>query len=557
MELAFLTNAIRRYYWIVLIGAVLGALPGLLVAKGGAARYESRAVLLVAPPSQSLLSVSFAGDPDRYVSGQLSILRSQALAASVADQLSEAGIELAGIDTSVSFDREPKTDVVTIVASAPSPEAAKAIADAHISVYFDQLRAQIEGSQGPEIERLDESITRVRTELADVDDAMLVAIRPFLARDPIPSLEQVAPGLISDKAILLTEYSELQAARARISSGLRVSSEIVQQGTLPTDPVASSRKVLVVVGVFAGGFAGLLTAVVVARLSPTVLGGDQAEEILGHPVVGAFPSVPGLTSNRLSMLGELPPSAALFVESLCVRVEAAAQARRTLSVVVTGTETGAGVTTIAAALARRFVGPGSRVLLVDCDSRDPELSALLMRDPLHALVPPGEGEGPELSALEEALVATSVPNLQVTSLSRLTDLSMATADEPVQTSRRPDMAEVVAIASEHADVVVFDGGALLSSVSTVQLSSSCDAVVLAMPRRPRIRSLEIVANELGGHGHILAVSTPARGLRGSEASSTTTSAPRGRGAGRRSRRSGLRERLPGRRTLTGSGSRLP
>ena len=68
--------------------------------------------------------------------------------------------------------------------------------------------------------------------------------------------------------------------------------------------------------------------------------------------------------------------------------------------------------------------------------------------------------------------------------------------------------------SPHADVVIFDGGPLMSAVSTIQLTWVADAVVLAMPPNQRIRSLEATAGELT-HQQVLPVWTAAhrRGAR--------------------------------------------
>lgn len=488
MELAFLTGAIRRYYLVIVLCSVLGLLPGLLARGGGPDRYESNAVLLVAPPSQSLLQVSFAGDPDRYVAGQLSVLRSKLLADRVAESLDD-GSEGSDIAGSVHFKREPLTDVVTIVATTDDPERSQAIADAYATLYLEQLHAQVAGSQEPTIARLDVEITAVRADLADIDAAMVDAMAPYLLRDPIPAIDQVAPGLISEKTILLNQFADLQAHRTELSTGLRVSTEIVQAATLPSDPVHSSGKALLAVGLVAGAFVGLVVASVIARLSPTVLGDGQAEEILRYPVVGALPALPSQEPGSHVLFGDLSPAATRFVESLCVRAEAASEGHSTLTVVVAGSQHGAGTTTLAAVLARRFAVPGSRVLLVDADRRDPDLIA-------------------RVAAAVSDRQRSAPPNLEVISLSDLAALSSVQPEDSA-TPRRPDIQKLIAFASTKADVVVFDGGPLMDAVSTVQLAWQCDVVVLAMPRNQRIRSLEVVASELHDCHHVLPVWTSA------------------------------------------------
>ena len=121
MELSFVTSALRRYWWVVVGMAVLGMIPGLLLGgSDGPPKYESRAVMLVSAPS-----ANGGGDPDRYLSGQLSVLRSEQMAddaAAILDDGSNGG----DVGPNVSIQREPQTDVVTIVAQSPSPERAPA-----------------------------------------------------------------------------------------------------------------------------------------------------------------------------------------------------------------------------------------------------------------------------------------------------------------------------------------------------------------------------------------------------------------------------------------------
>ena len=135
-------SAVRRYYWIVILGAVLGAGLGLFLGGGGADQYESRAVLLVSPPTQSRAVFNVSDVADRYVTGQLSVLASQGLAAEVAETLGDDTTieEVAG---AVSFEREPLTDVVHVLARSPDPERAQAIGDAYVTAYMNALQSQL------------------------------------------------------------------------------------------------------------------------------------------------------------------------------------------------------------------------------------------------------------------------------------------------------------------------------------------------------------------------------------------------------------------------------
>src|SRR5690606_31632149 len=98
----------------------------------------------------------------------------------------------------ITVSHEPNTDVVTIAADSSDPEFAQAVANAYLTVYFESIRSQLEGTQAPLLDEIDAEIEELNAEIARVDAAMAATMIPFLDRDPIPSVEQVAPGLISE-----------------------------------------------------------------------------------------------------------------------------------------------------------------------------------------------------------------------------------------------------------------------------------------------------------------------------------------------------------------------
>lgn len=488
MELAFLTSAVRRYFWIVVLGAVLGALPGLYMTVTAEEFYESRAVLLIAPPTQTRATVvNYQGDPDRYVAGEMSVLES------LSDRVAESveGVAPGDLAANVTFEQQPLTDVVVIVAKAATPELAQQIADAYVTEYFEVLRTQLAGTQGPAIEEIDLELEELKTEMDALDAQIATAMARFIEREAVPTVEQVAPQLASEKAALTASYSELQATRSELNSGLRVASRTVREANLPTEPVSSSSRMLILAGIVAGGFLGLLAAVVVARLSRSVIDDEQAEEILGHYLVGTMPDWPELGTGRAAIFD--PPGAQIeqFLDSLGVRVEAVGQGTGTVTAVVCGVRSSAGTTTLASALAVQLASPDVTVLLVDGDRQHPEISALL-----------GSAGG----NADHEVVDTTVDNLQFVTLAGLTALASSPGGD-----RRPNAETQLSVASSYADVVIIDGGALMGSASTVQLSRVCDVVLLAIPRRQSTRGLEGVSNELRSRNHLLPVWVPVGG----------------------------------------------
>lgn len=472
MELSFVTSALRRYWWVVVGMAVLGMIPGLLVGgSDGPPEYESRAVMLVSAPSST-----GGGDADRYLAGQLSVLRSEKLAddaAAVLDDGSNGG----DVGPNVSIQREPQTDVVTIVAGSPSPERAQEMAQAYVDAYQQTVRERVASSQEARLAQLNEQIATKQQEIDEISRTIDEAVE---AAGQGATAEQVARSAVNRLDTAQEEISDLISARTALETEVtQTGVELVQAASLPTKPVSTPPNTLLILGFIGGALVGVVAAVVLARISPNVLGDLQVEEILGQPVVG---TVPAINRTGADLIGAVPARATEVIEALCVRAEAMGRDVTTPTVVVVGTERGIGTTIVGAMVARRFADTGARALLVDADPRQPDLGPLIAGDSSTV------GRDPLAGPIGHE---TRVPGLTV--------IELGDIEVPLRTqSVRPSISERLHAAASSADVVVFDGGPLMDAASSLHLSRAADAVILVMSKRQKVQRLDLVASELRG-----------------------------------------------------------
>lgn len=489
MEFAFITSAVRRYWWLVVLGAVGGLLAAMVVGPTDSVGYSSRAVLLLQAPSDARQAYN-TSDPDRYVKGQLNVLNSEVLAQRVAERVSsEMTPEV--VSSLVTFTHEPLTDVVHVVVTSGDPELSQAIGNAYLDIYFESLRAQVEDTQRPEIESLDDEIAALRTQLTAIDDQIEDALRPFRDREQVPTVEQVAPGLASQKGVLLAQYNNLLETKNELNTNarLRVSSEIVQRATLPTLATTTSSRLFRIAAIVAGALGGAFGAIVMARLSTRVLGDGEVRELIGHPIVGRLPYQTNLRASSGQLIDRyLPDPAGGFVQKLCVRAEATGRDGDVLTVLVVGAQRGAGTTTLATVMARRYAEAGRSVLLVDADL-------------VHRGRPIGHGR-----PADAGVVVASGPAAQaVASYGRI---EMASIRSFTGSRRERTPFELVKddALGRDVDVVIFDGGPLLESSVAVVLARNCDAVVVAVPDQQDTAGLDAVGQELDGF-EVLPVTT--------------------------------------------------
>src|SRR5262249_31587075 len=130
---------------------------------------------------------------------------------------------------------------------------------------------------------------------------------------------RASAALTSRQATLQSTVNTLTSSIASAQpTNSGASATVVEPGT---DPIASGKGKLRSVAPFALAalLAGVLLAVVLARLSGRVLDAEEVEEILGVPVHGRMPKEMD-TSVRHGWWN-VPPDTAAFLEELCTRVE--------------------------------------------------------------------------------------------------------------------------------------------------------------------------------------------------------------------------------------------
>jgi Mrp family chromosome partitioning ATPase len=520
MELGFIAHACRRYAWLVLVGALLGTAAGSLLASGGPVVYTSEGLLGVQPPPGTQQS-------DRYVATQMVILTSSGVTQAVSER-PDVGLEPTETREAVEFEQLPTTDVVSITATASTPELAQAIVRGYIETYTEFVRTQYDDARQAERDAIEASIAAVEERLAQVDARAEELTAPFLGNTVtgIPTIEQLDPALATTRNALTEQYRQLLTAGSSLdlSTTEEVRSRLVQEASLPTEPATSEQPLYIVAGMFLGIILGVTGATVAARLSPKVIDAGEAEDIMRTPFVGALPFRRRYTSALDEVLFGPESSRDRTIRQLCVRAQAIAAHGDSLAVLVTGTTTTVGTSTVAAMMARSLAHEGHHVLVVDADVNTPDLSNEVSSrsEPIEKLaddaVPGDNRRGTRTRRRESAIeVGAASGTIQVAGFREGSD----------RIPQLGDIGDLLAGARRRARIVVIDGGPLMDAASTVQLSRLVDAVVLAVPvARQRVEPLRVVSSQLAqSDARLLPVRTPSlrRARRAASSASAATS----------------------------------
>ena len=123
MELSFLINALKRYWWVTALCVLATTLVALTLKSESVISYGSRALLIISPPGEAQAALTFSGNSDRYIAGQINVLTSEAMASKVAQQVG-GGANPASMQLSVTVTQRTGSDVVELRGTGSSAESA-------------------------------------------------------------------------------------------------------------------------------------------------------------------------------------------------------------------------------------------------------------------------------------------------------------------------------------------------------------------------------------------------------------------------------------------------
>jgi Mrp family chromosome partitioning ATPase len=444
----------------LLIAAVIlaTALAGALWAATRERTYEASAQILLTPlpengrslPRLPLLRVS--SDRTRVAQTAASLVDSPAAAAGAAQAL---GGDWTPDRVGAAVDVQPagESDVLAVTASATDPALAARLANAFARAALDARDAVL----APIVSSL----------IADTE-------RDLRAED---SASPVALDLAERLADLRT-----------IGTGGDPTLSLTRDATPPSAPVGPPLWTIALLTLVAGVVVGVGSALIVDLVGPPrVADAAHAAGLTGLPVLARIPAL-----GLLQRVGRSPvvfrPGAAAALRVLQHQLELQQGGRRLL---LTGASEGDGTTSTVAELGLTLARAGCTVLLVDLNTRHPELAERLGAPP-----PP---------ALGAVLAADESWQRAVVTVPRARGLTLLAIGAQGPLGLSDDVAaalpEVLTAARATHDYVLLDVPPPAESGEALQAAAAVDAAVLVLrPGHTRIADLDATLGVLGRAG---------------------------------------------------------
>ncbi len=534
-----LFGAAWRYRWIALSIAVFVAGLGYLysIVRPPSVSYTARAQLVV-QAGTSGLDLGTSGSPQRFVSNQVAILQSAAvadLASSLVEQADppvEVGPEeiAAGLQVFASS----SADLIQLAYTADDPDTAVAVVNAIVDAYRRLLSSERSASTSAVLERIDaelatlneraDSLSReIRAELARDTDllalgrqyedaiAEVVALNSELQTAEGDRLDEVRARLADVRSFIAVYQTiqgigrsnpDLDALQAELNQVLErkaalldrrdnvtvdaemapdtIAFESIAREAVPSGGSGPGR--VLAVSLVLGLLAGVGTAYILGTRRNVFHDRLEPEQVLGAPMLAEIPEFAdeGL-ETKLPVRDQPRSAAAEAFRFLATSVELKMLNRGVQTVAVLSATLGAGKSTVLANLALASARKGTRVLLIDADFGNQALTALLRED---GVLPVGGDELPmgltdvvsgEVEFNDAVMAIEAAPGVEINLLGR--GRQPVTAAELV---RSPQVRELFAEMKDDFDVVFVDAPPLLQVAYASTLASYADSAMLVV-----------------------------------------------------------------------------
>lgn len=199
--------------------------------------WRASAQVLVRPPSS--VASTYASDPDRYISTQLSVLKLPDFAHKVAVKTRQPE---AAIATAVSTTHEPSSEIVTMVATEAKEREAVAIVNAAADEFVSEMsRGALKGLREQQ-RQLASSAVRVATQLETAATALQRASDRYQAQHPfaqnLPAESTLLPAVAAQQVVLTTRLGALSQQQAQVATQISGanSSQVLERATAAIRP---------------------------------------------------------------------------------------------------------------------------------------------------------------------------------------------------------------------------------------------------------------------------------------------------------------------------------
>ena len=362
---------IRRYWWLALLGAVLGVGAGMIYTSTVAKQYTSTTTVVVYPAPQQAVVLGSRLNSNVNMDNELQFAQSVAVAAN-AEKLLGIKTDLTTLESQVAATVPPNTSVIAIAFSADTPQKARQGSHAFAVAYLQSRSDSAAAAVSVQVAGINKQIA---------DDQAQLAV--YTAQLTLPASNKTYQNAVSQSKVLENNLATLQGRVSPLMTTDTTAGAIINDAQLPTTPSKPIPLLFVGAGAFAGLVLGLGLAVLAARADRRIRRPEDVETRVGRPVLAEITKPH--RGNAVTAILSARTGSGEF-DRLRLRLSAATL-DRVDSVLICAADQGNAAAFVAGNLAASQARSGQDVVLVSADPDSPTAALF------------GLDEGPGLGAL--------------------------------------------------------------------------------------------------------------------------------------------------------------
>ncbi len=343
---------IRRFWWLVLLGALLGLVAGSAAVALIQKQYTSATTVFVYPPTDQTQVSGARTNSNVNMDNELQFLTSVDVV-TYAKGLLKVDTEADVLEKNLTATVPANTSVILVSFQASSPAKAQAYSHAFAQAYLDVRKDQGAKAVAAQTEKLTAQQAALQKQVSQF--AGEVAATASSAPAHQNALVQLD--------ILKSQISSVQGRLQQLAAIDPTAGDILQDATLPTAPSKPIPPLYVGTGIFVGLLLGLALAIGAARLDKRVRRPEDVEQRAARPVIAAIPR-PSRGKAQGGVLTARTGSGEF--DRLRLRLDSATP-DRAASVVVTAPEAGYGTSFVVGNLGLSMARAGNEVVLLSAD----------------------------------------------------------------------------------------------------------------------------------------------------------------------------------------------
>ncbi len=454
-------DVLRRFWWIVALfaigGAIVGGLPAPEQATDAVTRWNASHTILVSNPATSNLGYI---DPQQF--NQLSLFTTTGqVPERAAAEIGWDGVP-ADLAASVTVTADEQSGALQISTTQDSAEQAVAVADSFADSLVSYLAERQDTVREDRLSAQLDRLGRLETEISDAEDR--------LRREPDDrAIGAELDALARQYSVVFEEYNTLQTEQSGLilTTLERAQPVAITEGGLAAPRSRTSRAIL---GAGVGGVLGFGIALLLSRADRKLRSREQVEQLVGSPAHAMIPLVTGKEAVPLAVTPDRHDPLADSYRRLRSIATFTSGPEGTGTTLVVSAGPGDGKSTVSANLIAAYAEAGGRTLGVNTDFRRPTLLKKLG-------VAPSDIVGIGLDDITTAPLSlmttpTVTPNMV------MVDLSTMQGHSPGQLARAT--AALLPRLAEVGDEVVIDTSPVGATAEVLEFLPLADTVILTV-----------------------------------------------------------------------------